>query len=222
MRYLLAILFTCFFSLLGCSEKKDEAPLPPKDTWAGSALRIAADPTNFGYHSIGQEEGMCFGFAINLMIRLNKEADVTKAWIMVVTGIGDPEPWGPERPPNHWHPDKFTSDSGMWGHAIVLFTTPDNKIYAVDENVDGPVELDLNQLDLVSDDVDANFAEMVIRQLWSHLKSRYPVAWEQFKVSAPHFIYGKQQVFDDFADMANIYFTMQNHAYYFPLDWCLD
>jgi len=214
---LIALAAICF---LGC-HKKQVKPAVVQDR---DPVKIASDPSNYGYHSIGQETGMCYGFAINLMDRLNKQADVSNVWIMSIMGIGNPQPTSPDREPNRWllRKGKIPTDWGIWWHAIVLFTTSDNKIYAVDENVSKPVEINLDLLDWTSDDIMSNFPEVVIRQLWSTWKSRYPFAWESFKASAPTFYYGKQDIFDNFGKSADVYFTMQNHAYRFPEDWCVD
>lgn len=206
----LAAIFICFS---GCKSKVDEVKPRP------SAIQVASDPSNYGYHSRGQTEGMCYGFAINLMYRLNNETDA-HAWIMLVVGIGDPQPTAPPGNPNPFLKHQSVGN-GMWGHAIVLFTL-DDKLYAVDENVDGPVEINLNKVDWTLDDPAVSLADVAVKELWATKTTKYPFAWDSFKASAPTFEYGKQDVFNDFGKDANDYFTMQNHAYYFPPDWCVD
>jgi hypothetical protein len=226
VKTLLLLFFVAFLSYYLSfklqTEKPATAPAPIEQT--RDPIKICSDPKNFGYHSIGHEEGMCMGFAINLMHRLNREADVTNAWIMTMVGIGNPEPDKPESE-NRWFIRRGKTQGhgmGFWGHAVVLFTTFDHKMYAMDENVNAPIEVNINKLDFTDSDPMSNFPEMVIRDLWADGISKYPIAWEKFRVSSPHFIYGKQDVFDDFCTAADVYFTMQNHAYYFPPDYCVD
>lgn len=207
------LLGAIFIAFSGCQSNVEEVKQRP------SAIQVASDPSNYGYHSIGQTDGMCYGFAINLMNRLNNETDA-HAWIMLVAGVGDPQPTAPDSEPN-----PFTHKRGIrgfWGHALVLFTT-DGKLYAMDENVNSPVEINLNKVDWTIDDPAVSLADVVVKELWATLPhARYPMAWDNFRASAPAFEYGKQDVFNDFGKDADAYFTMQNHAYYFPPDWCVD
>lgn len=176
-------------------------------------LEICKDPNNYGLHSNGCREGMCYGFAINLLYRLQHETDVT-AELWTFTGFEDPQPTAPKNP----------GENGMWGHAIVVFWTWwDNKMYACDENVGQAIEIDLNQVDWTCGQAEnAAVLDAVMKQLWSHFPTRYPFAFNSFDLSAPVVMTGKADILKDFDPMAEDYFEMQAHAYYFPPDYCLD
>lgn len=185
--------------------------------------------------------GMCYGYATNLMYRLNNET-TAKAWIMLVTGIGDPQPdmpYSEGKVKRHIRPVHETPMSYLWGHAAVLFLTVDNRLYIVDENTCRPVELDMDvfwhnihqehNADGTFNTYEDDFADWALKTLWKKAwkgkdekGDKYPIDTTHFRVSFSYWKYGKRDIMDDIDESAENYFVGQDHAYYFPPDWCVD
>lgn len=209
-------LFLLLVTICVCSCQPD--PIPA----LRDPLVVASDPNNIGAFSGGDQMGMCYGYAWNLMYRLNHETDA-KAWLMTVTGVGDPEPeYHPEKIKRHIQPVPHEM-LGIWGHAVVLFQLPDGEIYIDDENVNRAIHLDMDKFwHNNPTDINNDFANWAVKELWRRHAHVERFDFNNFTVSFTSFLYGKRDTLDDFDGDATGYFVGQDHPYYFPPDWCVD
>jgi hypothetical protein len=167
-------------------ERSDKAAI---DEYNNRAFEICKDPTVYGW----KQEEFCFIYAINLMDRLNKEANVrafTLSYIFAPAG-------------------QYTFSA----HTTVLFFTQDNRVFVADNFSGGAMEIDMSKLDLgnswnsIVDLVDRKLDEVY------HPGERYK-RWTA--ITSPGLTDSKDSLLKDFADNANVYFNMYEHAPKFP------
>lgn len=192
MKFTLAFILSLLCTLAGLAENPTQA----KTTRDLLPYRLAVSDIP-GRNDPNQ----CFEYAVNLQYRLNQETDVKAIiWTFKVLDY------------------KIMQ---MWGHAVVLWFTPNNEVWGCDNNVGVPAKLDLNAVDFGKPDWDNKLLHEFIKKVY--VGDADAQGHETLLVVLQNeFLYGKRDVLDHYGPHSQEYYAIGQHPSYMPPTYCND